>query len=421
MYEAIEAEQSVISCLMQRPECIESVYNNISCEMFESGILGRAYLEYRKAYDSRKELTIIELHQNLAADYPSYEIEQALKDCAMMQALPYQINGFATAVVNHYKKTCIDAILQRTEIKDATVDEQLDKMIAELESLHGGSKSEGHTVMKITELYKNDYFCGEKKPLVYLDVEEIDSMTGGFQGGDVVLLGARPSVGKSALAMQWAEAFAKQGKKVGYYNLEMQERSLFERLVASKSGLEITRIRRATKFNNDEEERYGYAIDELEKQENIVLFTGAKSVADIRKDQREYKFDIIIIDYLQLLSVDNRYQGNRAAEVGELSRNLKMLAIYYDIPLLCLSQLNRGSETRSTKEPTMADLRESGSLEQDASIIFLMWNPDPADRSRKMLKTEKSRSGTCGTVELAFSGSMMRFDLADNIAPFGGD
>ena len=414
-----EAEESLISCLMTEPECIEGVINTLSPEMFESSILGRLYFEYRKAFDDRKSLTLVQLHQNLEKDYQPYEIEDVIRRCAVMSALPFQIKGFAEVIVKHYKASCVKAMIERADIDDAKIEDQIDQMIGNLELLRGGATSEGHTVMEIAELYRNDYFNGAKKPLVYLDVDQIDGMTGGFQGGDIVLLGARPSVGKSALAMQWAESFAKQGKRVGYYNLEMQERSCFERFVASKSGLEITRIRKATKFNNDEEERYSYAVNELLKQENIMLFTGAKSVADIRKDQREHKFDILIIDYLQLLSVDNRYQGNRAAEVGELSRNLKMLATYFDIPVLCLSQLNRGSEARSNKEPTMADLRESGSLEQDASIIFLMWNLDPADKTRKMLKTEKSRSGTCGSVELAFDGARMHFELAENIAPFG--
>ena len=414
-----EAEESLISCLMTEPECIENVISLLSPEMFESAILGRLYFEYRKAFDDRKSLTLPQLKQNLENDYQPYEIDDVLVRCATQAALPFQIKGFAEVIVNHYKAGCVKSIFSRTEIDDAKVDDQIEKMIADLETLRGGSVSEGQTISDIARQYKDQYFNGEKTNVLFLGEEKIDNLAGGFQGGDLAILAGRPASGKSSLAMQWAQVFASQGKRIGYYNLEMQTASVFERLVAGKTGIEIVRLRKATQFLNDEQERYEQAIKELLNQDRIVVFTGAKSAADIRKDQREYGFSAIFVDYLQLMIPSARYQGNRAAEVAQISRDLKSICMDFDIPMLALSQLNRASETRRDKEPMMADIRESGAIEQDASTIFMLWNSDETDRSKKGFKTEKSRAGQCGRVDMVFNGATLTFMLEENVAPFG--
>ena len=121
-------------------------------------------------------------------------------------------------------------------------------------------------------------------------------------------------------------------------------------------------------------------------------------------------YDIIIIDYLQLLKADTTYRGNRTSEVGEISRAIKSLAMELNIPIIALSQLNRASEGRETKEPSMSELREAGNIEQDASVIILMWNLDENDRSKKGCKVEKQRQGECGKVAMNFNGGLMRFE-----------
>jgi replicative DNA helicase len=120
-------------------------------------------------------------------------------------------------------------------------------------------------------------------------------------------------------------------------------------------------------------------------------------------------YDIIIIDYLQLLKADTTYRGNRTAEVGEISRAIKNLAMELNIPIIALSQLNRASENNASKEPTMAELREAGNIEQDASVIMLLWNLDENDRSKKGCKIEKNRQGECGKIVLKFNGDLMKF------------
>ena len=414
-----DTEERIIGCLLSRGSSIEEVYGVLSPEMFENAVYGKIYDEYRKAFEENKEPTLSELQQTLmSSGFREVEVQDSLLRAASADSLSYQISGHATALINHYKARTVDKILSRVSLQDADIDKQIDTLIADLDSLRGGKKNDGQTISEITEMYENDYFIDKEKSLVFIGEDQIDCLTGGLEGGDLVLVAARPSCGKSALATQWAETFAKQGHKVAYYNLEMQSRSCFERFVAAKSGIEITRLRRATRFHNDEKERYDRAIAELKQQSGITLYSGSKKVTEIRNDVQRTKPDIIIIDYLQLLICDNRYQGNRVAEVGQISHDLKAIAMRYDIPVLCLAQLSRSVEGRRDHRPILSDLRESGDLEQDASIVFFLYNCNEDDLTEKKLDVAKSRQGKLGTVELKFDGARLHFDLAENATPF---
>lgn len=419
MYEALEAEQSVISCLIQRAESVEETYSLLSPEMFDSGLLGRIYFEFRKAFDDHKGLTLIELHQILAADYPDYEIESAFKDCVMQQAMPFQIKGFAEVIQRHYKASSIKSMIDRMELKEADIDDQIDRMIKDLSDLQTGETSEGYTLAELADKYKDDYFTDKDKNILFLGIDQIDELTGGWQGGDVIYFGARPSTGKSAMAMEWAEIFAKQGKTVFFYNLEMQNESVFERAIAAKSGLEISRIRRATTFHNDEKKLYMNAIEELRSQTGIRIITGSRRISDIRNDVRKNHPDLVIIDYIQLIICEDRYKGNRVMEVAQISHDIKSVATTFNIPVLCLCQLSRQVDGRKDHKPVLSDLRESGDLEQDGSIIYFLYNSNEEDRSEKVLSVAKSRQGIIGDIPLIFNGKKMHFELAENVSPFG--
>ena len=419
MYECLEAEQSIISCLIQRQDSIEEIMDMVSPEMFEVGVHGAMYYEYRKAFDEHKEITLVELKQNLSTQFTDEEVGEAIMHCVTSQALSYQIRNFAEVIARHYKKTTVEAIFSRTELQDATIERQIDTLIGDLETLQGGEVSEGFTIAQLAEMYENDYFTDKEKNLLFLDIDQIDSLTGGFQGGDLILIGARPGCGKSSISAQWSEHFAKRGKKVAYYNLEMQSRACYERFVAAKSGIEIQRIRRATTFHNDEKERYTSANAELKQETGVTIYNGSKRVSDIRKDVRKTKPNVVFVDYLQLLSVTDRYKGNRVAEVGQISHDLKAIAMDYDIPVICLVQLSRAVEMRRDHKPILADLRESGDLEQDASIVMFLYDTNEDDRTEKCLDVAKSRQGQLGSIPLAFIPAKLRFELSENISPFG--
>ena len=412
-------EERIIGCLLSRADSIEDVIGMLSPEMFESAIYGKIYDIFRKAFEEKKEPTLSEIQQTLmSVGFKEIEVQDSLKRAAASDSFSYQIKGHAKALVNHYKAKCVDTILSRIQVKDGIIDEQIESLLSDLESLKGGETSKGHTVAEIAKRYSDYYFKDHEKGVVLLGDETIDSMTGGFQGGDLAILGARPAVGKSALATQWAEMFASQGLKVAYYNLEMQEQSMLERFIAAKSGIEVARIRLATRYLNDEEQRYHRAIEELETQVNITIMSGARKVSEIREDIRQKPYDVVIIDYLQLITTEGKYLGNRTAEVGDISHGLKKIAMDYNTVVLALTQLNRASEGRQSKEVGMADIRESGDIEQDASIIFMMWNKNQDDISQKGFKVEKARSGKVGRYDLKFDGSHMRFTPEDAATPF---
>ena len=179
--------------------------------------------------------------------------------------------------------------------------------------------------------------------------------------------------------------------------------------MAARSGIEITRIRRATRFLEGEKEVFDSANDYLMNVKDIVISTGSKRISDIKAECKGQNFGVIVIDYMQLVKSDGSYRGNRYAEVGQISHSVKALAMELNIPIIALCQLNRAVEGRESKEPSMSDLRESGDFEQDASTILLLWNTDADDRSKKCIKVEKQRQGKNGRVNLDFDGNRMKF------------
>ncbi len=223
----------------------------------------------------------------------------------------------------------------------------------------------------------------------------------------MIVIGARPAVGKSAMITQILMSVGAAGKRVLFYNLEMRETQVYERMLSRQSKIKLNRIRRGRSFLGDERSRFDTANEELKKLD-IWISSGVKSVPEIRNECRNMGADCVVIDYLQLIKTDRRY-SNRSSEVGDISKSIKALAMELNTPVIVLSQLNRVSEIRETKEPTMSELRESGDIEQDASIVLLLWNLDENDRSRKGLKVEKNRQGQQAKLYLEFDGDSMEF------------
>ena len=173
----------------------------------------------------------------------------------------------------------------------------------------------------------------------------------------------------------------------------------------------MNRIRLGTNFLNNEKADFDRGNATLQKETNVYVIPGTQSLKDIRATQKKYGFEVIIIDYLQLIKTEKR--SSRSTEVGDISRGLKAIAQDFNIHVIALSQLNRVSEQNKDKEPSMSELRESGDLEQDASTIIMMWNCNRDDTSEKMIKVEKSRNGTNDRVKLYFDGKHMTFSKND--------
>jgi replicative DNA helicase len=253
---------------------------------------------------------------------------------------------------------------------------------------------------------------------------ELDRMTAGFQPGDLIVLAARPSMGKTALALNIAEHVAvSEGLPAVVFSMEMGASQLALRMVGSlgridQSGLRTGRLR------DDEWGRLTEAVDKLSKASIFIDETPALSPAELRARARRQarvcgKLGLIVVDYLQLMSGSSRSEENRATELGEISRGLKALAKELQCPVLALSQLNRSVESRNDKRPMMSDLRESGAIEQDADVIMFIYrdeyyNKDSKEPGVAEIIIAKQRNGPVGTSKLTFLKPLTKFD---NMAP----
>jgi replicative DNA helicase len=280
---------------------------------------------------------------------------------------------------------------------------------------------------RVTELYENG---AEDVTGVRSGFFDLDKNTAGLQKGDLLVLAARPSMGKTAFALNIAENVAvNEGLPVLVFSMEMGASQLALRLVGSLGRIDQTHLRTG-KLGDDEWGRLAEAVDKLKQVQIFIDETPALTVAELRARARRMArqfggtLGLIVIDYLQLMSGSSSGDENRATELGEISRGLKGLAKELQCPVMALSQLNRSVETRNDKRPLMSDLRESGAIEQDADVIMFIYRDDyyNKDNSKEPGVTEiiiaKQRNGPVGTVKLAFLKPMTRFE---NLAPEYGN
>jgi len=248
---------------------------------------------------------------------------------------------------------------------------------------------------------------------------DLDEMTRGLQPGDLVIIAARPSMGKTSLVLNIAQHVAVQGEHtVGFFSLEMSKESLFIRLLTSEAQIDSHRLMSGHIADRD----YGRISHALEKLSSMRLFiddTANISVLEMRAKSRrlqaEHSLSLIVVDYIQLMSARGRYE-NRTLELASISRSLKGLAKELNVPIVVLSQLSRAPESRSDHRPQLSDLRESGALEQDADVVILIYrddaynrDPNNPDAGTAELILAKQRNGPTGIVRLAFLREQTRF------------
>ncbi|HEX6833848.1 MAG TPA: replicative DNA helicase [Rudaea sp.] len=247
---------------------------------------------------------------------------------------------------------------------------------------------------------------------------DLDELTAGLQPSDLIILAARPSMGKTALAVNMAEyAAIKAQKAVAIFSMEMSASQLAFRLISSLGRINQQHLRTGD-IQEEEWPRVTSAITLLSEAKIFIDDTPALSPAELRararRLKREHDLGLIVIDYLQLMAVPGNKE-NRATEISEISRSLKAMAKEMNIPVIALSQLNRSLEQRTDKRPVMADLRESGAIEQDADVIVFIYrdeyyNPDSPDKGQAEIIIGKQRNGPTGTVKLTFLGQYTKFE-----------
>lgn len=403
-------EEHIIGTLLYDPDKYKEAAAKIKPEMFIEPLYGDMFREFQKADSRNESLDLATLIPRLTNEQrPEHYLLETFKELLTQKAFSSEFKADLQALVDGHRARELEGILNHTRPTADNINELLPELISDLMGLMDGSKSKSKSLPQIVRENKENYFKSRDTPTVDVGIDSLDEMLGGLEGGDLIIIGARPAVGKSAFATQMASHMAKSGKKVAYYNLEMQEKQVYERFVSARSGIGLTRLRRALAFTGDEKPRFEEANAYLETMNEICIVTGSTKISIIKGDIKTASHDVVIVDYLQLIQPDSHYRGNRYAEVGAISHGLKQLAMEANIPVIVLSQLNRVSEAKETREPTMSELRESGDIEQDASIIMLLWNEDAEDFSKKGLKIEKHRQGRTGKLHLTFDGDTMSF------------
>jgi replicative DNA helicase len=248
---------------------------------------------------------------------------------------------------------------------------------------------------------------------------DLDVKTSGFQPGDLIIIAGRPSMGKTALALNIGEHVAiDQGMPVAVFSMEMGASQLALRMLSSVGKLDQQRLRTG-RLQDDDWPRLTSAIQKMHEAPLFIDETAALTAIDLRARARRLartcgRLGLIIVDYLQLMSAASEGE-NRATEISEISRGLKSLAKELAVPVVALSQLNRTVETRTDKRPVMSDLRESGAIEQDADVILFIYreevyNPDTTDRNIAEIIIGKQRNGPIGRLNLRFDGQHTKFE-----------
>ena len=275
----------------------------------------------------------------------------------------------------------------------------------------------GQVVDRIQELYEQENPSDVTG--VPTGFADLDRMTSGLQPGDMIVVAGRPSMGKTAFALNIAEHVGVDlGLPVAIFSLEMSGPQLAMRFLSSVGRLDASRIRTG-RLNDDEWDKMTVALGKLHGAPIHIDETGALNVTDLRARARRLarqfggKLGLIVIDYLQLMT-STRDNENRATEISEISRSIKALAKELQVPVIALSQLSRKVEERNDKRPLMSDLRESGAIEQDADIILMMYReeyykPDTQEKGTAEVIIGKHRNGPTGIVRLTFLGEYTRF------------
>ena len=254
--------------------------------------------------------------------------------------------------------------------------------------------------------------------------KDLDNILAGFQKSDLFILAARPSMGKTALALNFAHNIAlKSNQPILIFSLEMGKEQLVDRLLSMESGVDAWALRTGNLSDSDFE-KIGQAMGTLSEAPIFIDDTPGITISDLRtkarREAHKHPLGLIVIDYLQLMSGAGRYalDGNRVQEISEISRGLKGIARELNVPVLALSQLSRSVESRSPQIPQLADLRESGSIEQDADVVAFIYreeyyNPETDRKKITDIFIKKHRNGPTGGIELYFDNEKQRFRSVD--------
>ncbi|MBL4701890.1 MAG: replicative DNA helicase [Phycisphaeraceae bacterium] len=432
---AYEAECALLGSMILDSEMIGEVVQIISGESdFYKASHGVIYKTLVDLYDKAEPVDLVHLKQRL-------DDQNQLESTGGVQYLVELVEAVPSALsAPYYAKMVSDKAILRGLIGSATdilhkayhtaeaVGNQVDLAEQAIFNLRqNGNTNEAVLLKQLLEeaLDRIDAHDGRSITGIETGYYEFDEMTSGLQNGEMIVLAARPSMGKTALALNMAEHIAVNNKQpVAVFSLEMGRAQLAERLMSSNSGVDSQKIRKRM-LSSDDFMQLQESCANLSESPLYIDDTPGLSILGLRAKARRlaarYGIKAIFIDYLQLMSDPG--SESRQQEVSSISRNVKALARDLNVPVVCLSQLNRASENREGHRPRMADLRESGSIEQDADVVMMLHREEyyhNADEDWKQAHPElvgtaeiiitKQRNGPTGSVHLQFSGATTRFN-----------
>lgn len=415
----LEAEKLLLGCILKNPNCFEIIDESLSKHDFGSQFHGLIFQTCQDMYSANNQIDALTV---------SEKISETIVEFDYVYVAQLQIDCVSTANVKTYAEIVKNNSIERNLLSIANEITQVvhgegsttDKLnaVQSLYSRIGEHDQEGaETIGEIAKKYIFDLEENNNKKIgVLTGFERLDKRYNGFRGGDLVIIAARPGMGKTTLAMNIAENIMLSNKRVLVFSLEMSKTELFTKTLASVGRIPYQLIRNGELLASNYADK---AIDTTRRliSDNLLIDdTSALGSMTMhmraRKIHRKKPIDLIIVDYLQLIQSEKA--ENRNQEIAKITSQLKRLAKELNIPVIAISQLNRNLESRQDKRPMMSDLRESGSIEQDADIVIFIYRESYYDKSSTDNTTEiitsKFRGGENGTDYLTANLYCCRFD-----------
>lgn len=429
----IEAERSVLGSLMLDKDAIIKVANLIRIGDFYKDDHNMIYEAMVELYEKREPIDVLSLSNRLEEKNQLDKVGGSSYLTSLVNSVPSSSNVEHYAKVVQKKSTLRKLITASGEITEMgykeseDVEKILDEAEQKLFSVSQKYIKQDFISIKsilesafnrIDELHKGDH----KLRGIPCGFPDLDNLLAGFQKSDLVIIAARPSIGKTSLALDLARQIAVQQKvPVGIFSLEMSSDQLIDRMLAAQSGVDLWRLRTGrlkSEDGDDDFQKIGEAMGILSEAPIFIDDAGSSNVMEMRtmarRLQSEHNVGVIIVDYLQLMEGRSSGGDNRVNEISEISRALKQLARELNIPIIALSQLSRAVESRSPQIPKLSDLRESGSIEQDADIVMFLYRedrekPDTPNKNIIELHIAKHRNGPVGKISLYFDERITSF------------
>lgn len=429
----LDAEKSLLGAVLIDEEVLADVSEHLTPADFYEKRHGLIFGGMMRLYEKHKPVDLLTLTDELRKKDELDTIGGSAYLGELTNYVPTAANAEAYAelvAATAVRRRLIRASSDIAELgfdEDTTTQELLEKAEAELFSVSDQSLKQDLTSLesiltdsfdRLEELHRNK---GALRG-IRTGYRDLDNMTAGLQRSDLVILAARPAMGKTTLVTNLAYNVATIAKQpVLFFSLEMSKEQLVDRMLADASGVDSWNIRTGN-LSDDDFGKLSDAMGELAEAPIYIDDTPGLSVLEMRTKARrqahEAPLGLIIVDYLQLMQATGRSDGNRVQEVSEISRGLKLIARELNVPVIALSQLSRSVESRSPQIPQLADLRESGSIEQDADIVMFIYreayyNPETERENVTDLIIAKHRNGPTGKVELYFHPERLRFMSLD--------